>query len=203
MRTVVFDTETSGLRPGRICQLAYIIDEGDGAPQRGENTFFCVEHVDPGAEAVHGFSVGALRELSDGLDFSVHADRIFADFNTSPLWVAHNFDFDRGFLLEEFRRCEKRPVIERNFCTMRFFTPVLKLQPVRPRPGGAKFKFPTLAQLTSFFGLSDQEIAAFATDVFRIPEHDGLKSHDARFDSAAAYLCYARGCARGLIRHTL
>ena len=68
------DTETTGLYPGEICQLSYIMQDKDGATAK--NFFFAVKDVEYGAYLVHGFSVQILKELSGGKTFSDHADEI-------------------------------------------------------------------------------------------------------------------------------
>ena len=47
-----FDTETTGLIPGRIIQLAYIMQTGTEI--KSKCFFFAVEYVEPSAVAVHG-----------------------------------------------------------------------------------------------------------------------------------------------------
>ena len=59
-----FDTETMGLYPGRIIQLAYILDDGENAV--GKNFYFAVDYIEPSATAVHGITVEKLRVLSGG-----------------------------------------------------------------------------------------------------------------------------------------
>ena len=58
-----FDTETTGLNPGNICQLSYIIVDGDN--MESNNYFFKVDYVEPGAQRVHGLSVDKLFKLSN------------------------------------------------------------------------------------------------------------------------------------------
>ena len=56
-----FDTETTGLRPGRIIQLAYIIDYGDTI--KAKNFYFNVPYIEPGASMVHGITLEDLQVL--------------------------------------------------------------------------------------------------------------------------------------------
>ncbi|MBQ9709781.1 MAG: hypothetical protein IJV67_04100 [Clostridia bacterium] len=49
-----FDTETTGLMPGRIVQLSYVMQTANEV--RAKNFFFAVDYVEPSAQAVHGFS---------------------------------------------------------------------------------------------------------------------------------------------------
>ena len=57
MKLLFFDTETTSVKPGHICQLSYITVDTTTKPQRtiGKNFFFTVDEMDPGAEEVHGF----------------------------------------------------------------------------------------------------------------------------------------------------
>ena len=194
MRTIVFDTETSGFRPGNICQLAYIIDD-DGSIT-GRNYFFKVDYVEPGAERVHGFSVEALGALSGGQAFGTRARSICDDFIACPIWVAHNFYFDNSFLLAECKRNGIMIAAEQYFCTMRHYTPIMKLPPNPAKLGASQYKYPSLSELMAFIGVSDDETAELAGDLFDWGD-SGLCRHDARFDCAATYLCYKKGAAIG------
>ena len=49
-----FDTETTGLIPGRIIQLSYVMQSE--TETRAKNFFFAVEYIEPSAVAVHGFT---------------------------------------------------------------------------------------------------------------------------------------------------
>ncbi|MCL2060582.1 MAG: 3'-5' exonuclease [Oscillospiraceae bacterium] len=221
MRTVVFDTETTGLKPGNICQLAYILIDGDGG-LLGTNLFFTVDYVEPGAENVHGFSVSMLAGLSGGRRFADHASKIADDFSSCPQWVAHNFSFDNSFLAAEYRRQGMFIKPETSFCTMRHYAPIMKLPSRKTGWRGAQpYKYPNLSELMAFVGVSEDEAMECVRNAFPATEiepggHDapgdlyrydapsdmkrydapgGINRHDARFDCAATYLCYKKGAA--------
>jgi DNA polymerase-3 subunit epsilon len=190
MRKIIFDTETTGFKPGSICQLAYIIDS-EGALS-GSNYFFKVDYVEPGAERVHGFSAGLLAEMSGGRIFGDDAGQIVGDFSSCPLWVAHNFAFDNSFLSAEFKRIGLVLKAEDYFCTMRRFTPVVRLAPAWPGSNENRLKFPTLAELVDYMKISNRAIKKLARDVFNAGNSE-INSHDARYDCSATYLCYKKG----------
>ena len=75
---IYLDTETTGLRPGQICQLSYVIQ--DGQQVRGKNFFYTVDAVEYGAFMVHGFSVEKLKSLSKGKRFSDSILEVKEDF---------------------------------------------------------------------------------------------------------------------------
>ncbi len=171
------DTETSGLRPGQICQLSYIIQTNDKITAK--NFFFTVDNVEYGAFLVHGFSVEKLKSLSNGKRFFDHLDQIKLDLESADLLVAHNINFDMSFLRTEFERAGVPLYIKSEFCSMKNMTPVCKL------PGRhLGYKYPKLCEMTAHFSLSDYEIGLTASQIF------GDKSgfHDARFDTTALYL---------------
>ena len=91
---IYFDTETTGLYPGRIIQLSYVLEDGESV--KGKNFYFFVEWIDPSATKVHGITVEKLAELSKGKTFSDYADEIYEDFKNASLVVAHNVRFDLG-----------------------------------------------------------------------------------------------------------
>ena len=63
-----FDTETTGLIPGGIIQLSYIMERKNGTTAK--NFFFAVDYIEPSATEVHGFTVEKIYELSGGRTFS-------------------------------------------------------------------------------------------------------------------------------------
>jgi len=182
MTTLFFDTETTGFVPGRICQLSYVID--DGGFQKGKNYYFTVDHIDRQAEMVHGLSIEKLKSLSKGETFGAHHESILHDFAEADIITAHNIRFDLGFLQHELAQCGKRLALKDMFCTMSYFTGVMKLK----RSNGA-CKAPALAELMSFLNISRSLVVETARHVFSAPD---TAPHDARFDCTAVMLCYQR-----------
>jgi len=180
---IYFDTETSGLRPGRICQLSYILQEKNET--RGKNFFFSVGYVEPSAYAVHGFSPERLYVLSGGKVFGDFAEEIKADFKSADLIVAHNFNFDFMFLSAEFENIGDRFEFNQSFCSMKKFTPICKL----PRSGGAGYKYPKLTELCSFLDIYAYDVTRATISLFGAAP----SAHDARYDTAALYLAMNRG----------
>lgn len=172
------DTETSGIRPGNICQLSYIMQDKDGLSAK--NFFFTVPFVEYGAYMVHGFSVGTLKTLSGGKVFADFIDEIDGDICRSDLLAAHNVAFDIMFLRSEFERCGVDFTYKENFCSMKKATPIVKL----PRTHGAGYKYPRLSELCAFFGVTDDEIARETQKLFG----ESVNFHDARFDTTALFL---------------
>ena len=178
MKIVFFDSETTSLCPGQICQLAYVTVSEEEIV--GKNFFFTCDSMDPGAQAVHGFSLEALRAFSEGRRFFDNLEEIAVDFASCDLAAAHNYNFDYSFLQKEFSRCGKLFVCKNPVCTMRTLTPVLKL----PRREGG-YKYPRLSELTGYYGVDEASITAICRTVF--PGNIG-DYHDAAFDAAALFL---------------
>ncbi|MDY6367883.1 MAG: 3'-5' exonuclease [Clostridia bacterium] len=179
---IYLDTETTGLYPGQICQLSYIIQTATEV--RAKNFFFTVDGVEYGAYLVHGFSPEKLKVLSDGKRFSDFIDEIENDLTSADLIVSHNISFDLGFLREEFLRSGRVLYLKDTFCSMKNFVPVCKIE---RKSGG--YKYPKLSELTSFFYITDLEINRATEKLFGVE----LNYHDARFDTTAVYL--AMNCA--------
>ncbi len=173
-----FDTETTGLYPGQICQLSYIMQTKEGISAK--NFFFSVDYVEPSALAVHGFSVQKLKELSSGKEFLHHFNQISADFEKADIICAHNTSFDFSFMRNEYDRLGQTFYIKNEFCSMKKSTPICKL----PRKSGIGYKYPKLSELCAFVGISDLDISKQVCTLF------GTNSafHDARFDTSALYL---------------
>ena len=103
MKLLFFDTETTSIKPGSICQLSYITVDASAKPQVtiGKNFFFTVEEMDPSAEQVHGFSLEKLYNLSEGQYFEDLVMDFIDDFKNSDFIIGHNVNFDIRFLKHE------------------------------------------------------------------------------------------------------
>ena len=180
---IFFDTETTGLRPGQICQLSYLMQDKEKTVAK--NFFFSVDFVEYGAYLVHGFSVDKLKALSKGRRFFDDVLEIENDFNRADLVLAHNLEFDLSFMKTEFCRLDKDFKIKKGFCSMTNMTSVCKI----PRKSGCGYKYPKLTELCSFFSVSDVEINLDTVRLFG----DRSNYHDARFDTTAVYLAVNKG----------
>ena len=175
---IYLDTETTGLYPGNICQLSYIMQDGDSVTAK--NMFFAVDFVEFGAYMVHGFSVEKLKILSNGKRFRDRVDEIISDFRNADLVVSHNVSFDFMFLSKEYETCGKMFLPKESFCSMKNMTSVCKLK----RNSGMGYKYPKLSELCAFFNVTDAEISKKSEELF-----GSLSNyHDARFDTTAVYL---------------
>lgn len=181
------DTETTGLYPGNVCQLSYVLQGVCGAV--GRNLFFTVDSVEYGAYKVHGFTPEKLRVLSGGKRFNDLIGLIGEDISSAGAVACHNAAFDVMFLRAEFERAGLDLPIAESFCTMKKSVEICKI----PRGRGCGYKYPKLNELCDFYGITQNEIAKTTEKLF------GAKCgfHDARFDTAALYLAANRGMANG------
>ncbi len=175
---IYLDTETTGLAPGNICQLTYVIQRGKAVLPK--NFFFEVDYVEKGALSVHGFSVSILRTLSKGKRFKDFIDEIEQDFNACDLIICHNTAFDFGFLRAEFERVGRFFNSEKGFCSMKNSVTLCKL----PRANHRGYKYPKLSELCAFLSITDAEILQASQKLFGVR----CGYHDARFDTTALFL---------------
>jgi len=179
MKTIIFDTETTDLKPGRICQLTYVIlNEGHSI---GKNFFFTVDFVSPSAQAVHGFSVKQLEKLSDGQRFFSSSKEIYDDFCQAEI-VGHNVDFDISFMKAEMENAGFEFSYRCKIDTMKEFAAYCKLPHYK-----YAYKFPKLTELMECLDISEAEIEKTAVNLFG---NQGQGFHDARYDVAATTLAY-------------
>jgi len=178
----VFDTETTSIRPGQICQISYIL-AGDSSVT-AKNFYFTVDSMDAGAQGVHGLSLEYLARVSKGLRWRDRADEILTDLAGCKAVAAHNANFDMTFLRTECERIGVAVPEIAYFDTMREYTPVCKL----PRKHNTGYKFPKLCELMEFLGLSDEAILSVTKELFGAD----CGFHDARFDATAVYLALTR-----------
>ncbi len=194
MKLLFFDTETTSIKPGSICQLSYITVDADSKPQitTGHNFFFTVEDMDPAAEKIHGFSLEKLYELSNGQYFEDLVGEFLNDFIDADFVIGHNVQFDIKFLKHELSALymEEEYNPKNVFCTMQYYRPICKIL----RPSG-DFKNPKLEEVINFLNISAEEITNTANKLFM----GSGNYHDARFDTAATYLTVITGIKKGLI----
>ncbi len=182
-----FDTETTGLRPGHIIQLAYILDYGDKIVCK--NFYFDVNYIEPGAAHVHGISVEKLHGLSGGKTFSDYVCEIEADFSAAKLIVAHNARFDISFMTAEFANNFKTFSYNEALDTMRHFTPLLQI----PRPYGRGIKFPKLEEFCTALDVYPFETTDFVKKNFGSAS---ASAHDATYDTSAMFLASKNACEK-------
>jgi len=176
-----FDTETTGLCPGRIIQLSYIMQDEEKITAK--NFFFEVDYIEPSAVAVHGFTVEKLKELAQGKTFSYNLEEIDDDFRRADLIVAHNAKFDIGFMIAEFCYVERQFRYNECLDTMKFFTPYMKLM----RAGGKGYKYPKLTELEEYCGLYTYDVTMRTKDLFNVFL---FSNHDARYDTTAMFMAF-------------
>ncbi|MDT9349139.1 3'-5' exonuclease [Clostridium perfringens] len=192
MKLLFFDTETTGVKPGSICQLSYILVDTSTKPQKtiGKNIFFTVDEMEPEAERIHGFSLEKLYELSEGMYFEdLYADFI-NDFLEADFIIGHNVQFDIKFLKHELLGLGEFFEPNNVFCTMKYYKDICKIL----RPTG-DYKNPKLEEVIKHLNITDSEISETANKYFQ----GSGNYHDARFDTAATYLAVINGIKKGLI----
>lgn len=194
MRLLVFDTETTSLVPGSICQLSYLIK--DNKDIVAKNFFFKVNYIEPESQKIHGLSIELLNELSNNKRFLEYSSEIKSDFEKSNILISHNYEFDLKFIITEFSRCKQKIKCNKGFCTMRYFTSICKLKG-KKKMGN---KYPTLKELANFLDISENELIQKTIDTFQIND---TNFHDARFDVVTTYLCYIKAVELGYINEAV
>ena len=148
---VVFDTETTGLEPGHILQLAFVVVRGNGDVVEHHRTYVKRRFWRPGrlgAHHVHGIT---RRHLRSGVPMA-EALAALERACVGAVPVAHNASFDLTFLKAESARLGHPLQLEPTLCTLRLSR---SLDPDRTR----RHK---LANLVEHYGLN------------AIPNHDAL-----------------------------
>ncbi|WP_027633830.1 3'-5' exonuclease [Clostridium hydrogeniformans] len=194
MKLIFFDTETTDIKPelGSICQLSYILVDTSTKPNTtvGRNFFFTVDNMSPSAEAVHGFSLEKLYELSEGNYFEDQVETFINDFLTADILIGHNVSFDIKFLSHELSGIGEFFEPNLSFCTMSYYKNICRLCNVR-----GDIKNPKLEEVIAFLSITKEMIAEKSEALF---EGSG-NYHDARFDTAATYLIVTEGIKKGFI----
>jgi DNA polymerase-3 subunit epsilon len=182
MKTIFFDTETTGLCPGQICQLSYIIVNEKQII--GKNFYFTVAYIEPRAHRIHKLTVQKLSGISNCLTFRDHSKEIHNDFSNTETVAGHNIDFDMKFLTAELSRCGYILQIPQSYCCMKQFINVIGICGKE-----RKYKYPSLKELVKFFAINDKKILEYCKLYFRAED---IRYHDARYDATAVMLCYQK-----------
>jgi DNA polymerase-3 subunit epsilon len=190
MKLLFFDTETTSIKPGSICQLSYITVDAGVKPQitTGKNFFFTVDEMDPSAEEIHGFSLEKLYELSNGQYFEDLVPDFFDDFVNADFVIGHNVNFDVRFLRHELSSLGEDFNPRNVFCTMAYYRDICKI-----KKSNGEIKNPKLSEVIDWLNISTEKIAETSEKLF---EGSG-NYHDARFDTAATYLTVIEGLKKG------
>jgi DNA polymerase-3 subunit epsilon len=192
MRTLIFDTETTGLPPKNtptnqtekwphIVQLSWVIynDETGLVEEEKDNIISLGTHIPISAEstAIHGITSELSRAKGVPIEVALF-DFKHAAYKCGRL-VAHNLEFDKNMIQVEFYRARLfnniLPPME--FCTMKKGTPICKLVRVWD-DGSTSFKYPKLVELY---------YALFGADA---PAPEGL--HNAKVDVELCLKCYVK-----------
>ena len=192
MKLLIFDTETTSIKPGHICQLSYITIDASSKPQKtiGKNFFITVDEMDPNAEAVHGFSLEKLYELSNGMYFEDLLEDFLTDFAEADFIIGHNVNFDIRFFKHELEDMGIDYEPKNTFCTMQYYKDICKIL----KPNG-EYKNPKLEEVINFLNITKEQISSKADELFS----GSGDYHDARFDTAATYLVVIEGMKKGYI----
>jgi DNA polymerase-3 subunit epsilon len=192
MKLLIFDTETTSLKPGHICQLSYITIDASTKPQitRGNNIFFTVDEMDPAAEAIHGFSLEKLYEISGGMYFEDLYEDFIKDFEEADYVIGHNVNFDIRFLKSELEGLGIDFSPKQTFCTMQYYNKICAI-----KKANGDLKNPKLEEVIKFLKITKNQIASKADELFQ----GSGDYHDARFDTTATYLLIIEGLKQGFI----
>ena len=192
MRTLIFDTETTGLPPKNtptnqtdkwphIVQLSWVIynDETNQIEEESDNIISLGTHIRISAEstAIHGISSELSR--ARGIPIEVALFDFKRAANRCGKLVAHNLEFDKNMLSVEFYRARIFNVVfpPTEYCTMKQGTPICKLVKIWT-DGSTSFKYPKLVELY---------YALFGGDA---PAPEGL--HNAKVDVELCLKCYVK-----------
>ncbi len=192
MKLLFFDTETTSIKPGNICQLSYVLVDCSTKPQTtiGKNFFFTVEEMSEGAEAVHGFSLEKLYNLSEGKYFEDTYEEFIDDFLNCDVIIGHNVQFDIKFLKSELEFLDIPLEPKHTFCTMAYYKSICKATNSK-----GSIKNPSLGEVVEFLNLKDDFLQGKCKNLFG----ESSDYHDARYDTTCTYMLVIKGIKAGLI----
>lgn len=181
-KLVYFDTETTGFKPGQICQLSAIVEEDGNI--KTHNFFFEVKNIDEGAVKATGRDIEFYKKVASGVYFKDKADEIVELFKDAT-FVAHNLKFDEGFLSAELWRCNKQVTPKDRIDTMLIFTDIVKA-----KNQYGKVKFPKLSEVVAHYMIDEDMVRNLVHTWFDCSDNTSDAFHDARFDTACMFVAY-------------
>lgn len=190
MKTIILDTESNGMKPEQICQLAYIVSDGGAAS--GHNFYFSVDTMNDYALRKHRLSKNRLYHLSRGRTFDQRFTEFWSDLQTADFIVGHNVSADMRMLEVELKRLNLDMPKAKTFCTMKHYQTAMHL---RGRTG--QRKPPRLEELCRYFHVDELRIEKATQQLFG---NRNAVAHDARYDATATYLCIYEAQLRGDIK---
>lgn len=190
MDRIFLDTETTGLTPGQIGQLAVICEKETGEVLV-HNYFFEVGYVEDGAARVTGRNKDWYSEASGGLKFADKASEI-SQLLAGGTLIGHNLPFDEKFLSAEFWRAGVGFTPINKMDTMEYFTNICKIPKKKyGRTGnagnGKEYKYPKLEELADFLRVNKDVVKKFTENLFNT---DLVDFHDARFDTTILFVAF-------------
>lgn len=181
-KMIFVDTETTGLNPGQICQLSFILANERKIEGFG-NQFFKVESMEESAFKTHKLTVENLEELSKGVTFKDKYDYFYKIFDGRKL-IAYNMPFDLKFLSTEFWKCGISFNPLEKECSMKELKDIVRMPLKGSKTGG--YKNPKLSESIEHFNLDHKKIMEYSECLFGVSRG----YHDSRFDTAALYVLY-------------
>lgn len=180
---VILDVETTGdnYLLDEICQMSYIILDKNLRILKSKNFFFMVDYVHFKSNKKK-LNIEELKLLSNNKTFKDRYNEIFNDLNNN-LIVCHNCEHDISFLKSEFMRVDnKNNFVYEEFCTMKYYTNILKLP-----SESFGYKYPKLIEVMPYLNIKRGDIHKKSKEIFSLADKE-INFHDSRVDSVATYL---------------
>lgn len=190
MKTIILDTESNGMKPEQVCQLAYIVVNCGAVYAR--NFYFVVDTMNDYALKKHHLSKCRLHTLSNGRSFDERITEFWSDLATADIIAGHNISADVRMLEVELKRLNLELPKAKLFCTMKHYQTAMHL---RGRTG--QRKPPRLEELCRYFHVDELRVEKATKQLFGIRN---AVAHDARYDATATYLCIYEAQLRGDIK---
>ncbi len=180
---VILDVETTGANHliDEICQMSYIVLGSDLSIVEAKNFFFMVEYVNFKSYKKK-LNIDELKSLSNDKTFKDQYEEIFNDLNNNFI-VCHKCEHDINFVKSEFMRCDnKNNFVYEEFCTMKYYTDILKIPSEK-----FGYKYPKLIEIMPFLNIKRGDIYSSSKEIFNLTDEE-ITSKDIRVDLATIYL---------------
>ena len=179
MNIIILDIETTGdnYNIDEICQLSYFILNENLHFIKAKNFFFKVDYIHFKSNKSK-LNINDLKILSNNKLFRDNYEEIFNDLNGNMI-ICHNLEHDISFLNSEFLRCGIDTFEYHGFCTMKYYTDILKI-----KHDVYGYKYPKLEEVMPYLNIKRGDIVRLCDYYFN--EKD-INLHDSRFDTSILY----------------
>jgi len=197
MKMLFVSIETTGLKPGEICQLSCITVDTTLKQIIGHNKFFQVNEIPDETSKINGYTVDLLSKLSEGRKISSFKKGILKCFKEADIIITQDVDFLVKFIKKELLAPGEALFKENQkyVSVVKIYAPIMKKKTVADM-GYSYVKLTDI--ITKCLGFNGRNVKALTKRIYPDINTDTKETFsDSRYKAASLYLAIREGVKRG------